>query len=87
MINSQILSFLFFILAVNIQTETTELGDYMLDVIEKVRKYKAEKQLSIRAEIKQLSLPKLPKEIELDLLSVINAFDAKIDIGEFNIVL
>ncbi len=70
---------------INIQTETTELGDYMLDIIEKVRKYKAEKQLSIRAEIKQLSLPNLPKQIELDLLSVINAFDAKIDIGEFNI--
>ncbi len=72
---------------INIQTETTELGDYMLDVIEKVRKYKAEKQLSIRAEIKQLSLPNLPKQIELDLLSVINAFDAEIIIDEFKIVL
>jgi valyl-tRNA synthetase len=70
---------------IDIQTKTTELGDYMLDIIEKVRKYKAEKQLSIRAEIKQLSLPKLPKEIELDLLSVINAFDAEIGVGEFDI--
>ncbi len=47
--------------------------------------FKHQEYIKTTAEIKQLSLPKLPKEIELDLLSVINAFDAKIDIGEFNI--
>ncbi len=72
---------------IDIQTKTTELGDYMVDIIEKVRKYKAEKQLSIRAEIKQLSLPNLPKEIELDLLSVINAFEAEIIVDDFKILL
>ncbi len=67
---------------IEIDQESLEYGNYMLEIIEKVRKYKADQKISINSPVKIITLPYLPNRIESDLLSVINGLEAEINIGQ-----